>query len=158
MNGEGVAGIEIRFMRPSDADSVHSLIISSLDEYFSPEIPLYFLNQWPRGSFVASDFAGNIVGYIAGASLSGGRVSVSLLCVEHSSRGRGIGSALLGHLETSARMEGIRTIQLEVKTSNSQAIRFYERRGFMRTEVLPGFYNDGSDGIRMVSSAFGANN
>ncbi len=145
-------------MRPADADAVHSLMLSTLDEYFSPEIPLYFLNQWPRGSFVASDFMGNILGYIAGASLSGARVSVSLLCVSGSARRRGIGTALLDHLMLAARMEGMRSVQLEVKTTNLQAIRFYEHRGFMRTEELPRFYNDGSDGIRMVSNTYGAAN
>lgn len=158
MQRGGVAGVEVRPMRPGDADAVHSLMASSLDEYFSPEIPLYFLNQWSRGSFVAADFAGNILGYIAGALLSGGRASVSLLCVDRNSRGRGIGSALLAHLLSAARMEGIRTVQLEVKTLNTNAIRFYERRGFTRTEALPAFYNDGSDGIRMVASSCGSMN
>jgi len=153
-----VAGVEIRAMRPADAEAVHSLMMSSLDEFFSPEIPLYFLNQWPRGSFVAADFMGNMLGYVAGASLAGGRASVALLCVKASARGRGIGSALLRHLETAARMEGMRAVQLEVKSSNLGAIRFYERRGFIRAEELPGFYNDGSDGIRMVSSSFGSAN
>ena len=52
----------------------------------------------------------------------------------------------------------MRAVQLEVKSSNLGAIRFYERRGFIRAEELPGFYNDGSDGIRMVSSSFGSAN
>ena len=158
MQGGNVAGVEIRLMRPGDAEAVHSLIGMSLDEYFSPEIPLYFLNQWSRGSFVAADFAGNVIGYIAGAVLSGMRASVSLFCVSPNARGRGIGSSLLAHLVNAARMEGIRTIQLEVKTVNTNAIRFYERRGFIRTEDLPAFYKDGSDGIRMVSSSCGAMN
>ena len=155
--GEGRTGTEIRAMRPGDAKAVHALILSSMDEYFAPEIPLYFLNQWPRGSFVSVDFLGNVVGYIAGAMLSGGRATVSLLCVSPDCRNRGIASALLEHVMSSARAEGIRTVQLEVKISNQSAVRFYERRGFTRTEILPAFYNDGSDGIRMVSSSVSLN-
>ena len=149
--GEGSTGVEVRAMRPGDANAVHSLMTVSLDEYFAPEMPMYFLQQWPRGSFVAVDFLGNVVGYIGGALLSGGRASVSRLCVSSGHRGRGIGSLLLSHLMMSARLEGLRSVQLEVKAGNLSAIRFYESRGFTVTESLPSFYNDGSDGLRMVA-------
>lgn len=73
--------VEIRMMRADDAPKVHQLMLSNLDEFFAPEIPMYFLSQWPRGSFVAVDFSGIVRGYIAGSSLAGGRASVALLCV-----------------------------------------------------------------------------
>lgn len=47
-------------------------------------------------------------------------------------------------------MDGYSIIQLEVRTSNLLAKRFYEKRGFRVTERLCGFYNDGGDGYRMV--------
>ena len=155
MSGSYVPGVEIRPIRPSDMPAVNYLISTSLDEYFAPEIPSFFMSQWPRGSFVAVDFMGNVIGYVAGSVLSGQRASVSLLCVSSARRGSGIGGALLERILSSTRMEGITSIQLEVRTTNTSAIRFYERRGFMKTEVLHGFYNDGGDGIRMVASTYG---
>ena len=49
-------------------------------------------------------------------------------------------------------MEGAGTVQLEVKEYNDAAIRFYTRNGFTVFERLEHFYNDGSAGVRMVSS------
>jgi len=137
-------------MRPADTGSAYSLMCRNLDEFFVPAVVDYFLMQWPSGQIVACEATGNIIGYLAGAKLDGGRSSVSLLCVDLAYRNRGIGSSLLNSFLRSARMEGIRSVQLEVRDTNVGAIRFYERRGFMVTEELPGFYNNGGNGIRMV--------
>ena len=51
-------------------------------------------------------------------------------------------------------MNGIGTIQLEVRTINENAIRFYKHLGFSVSEFLPSFYNDGGDGYRMVTATF----
>ena len=55
-------------------------------------------------------------------------------------------------------MEGIRTIQLEVRAENSEAMGFYNKRGFVLSERLPHYYNDGGDGYRMVSATYGSVN
>ena len=65
-------------------------------------------------------------------------------------RGKGIGTQLLEAFRRRCLMEGMSTIQLEVRTTNTNAIRFYERNGFVRTEYLRSFYNDCGDGYRMV--------
>ena len=76
-----------------------------------------------------------------------GRATVSLLAVDSSVRGHGAGTSLLSALRRACMMEGIGTIQLEVK--------FYKRHGFVITESLPHYYNDGGDGYRMVSATYG---
>ena len=45
-------------------------------------------------------------------------------------RGRGVGGALLGSIEGSARAAGAGLIWLHVEAANSAAIRLYERRGY----------------------------
>ncbi len=144
--------MEIRRMREEDAGEAYSLICSSLDEYFAPEVVSYFLAQWPAGQVVACDFSGRVVGYLAGARLSHGRCSIALFCVNPSYRSRGIGTMMLERFRHFASMEGFPTVQLEVKERNEAARRFYLRNGFTVTETLPAFYNDGSAGVRMVSS------
>jgi len=152
-----LSGIEIRNMRASDSDAVSDLIMRSLDEHYPREVPMYFLNQWPNGSLVAADFAGNIVGYLGGAKLGGARALVSLFCVAQDRRCMGIGTELLNRFMVAARIEGLRTVQLEVRANNAQAIRFYQGRGFMTVRELPDFYNDGGDAVRMVVSPNGRN-
>lgn len=84
-----------------------------------------------------------------------GRATVSLLAVDSSVRRHGAGTSLLSALRRACMMEGIGTIQLEVRTGNAQAIEFYKRHGFVITESLPHYYNDGGDGYRMVSATYG---
>ena len=84
-----------------------------------------------------------------------GRATVSLLAVDSSVRGHGAGTSLLSALRRACMMEGIGTIQLEVRTGNAQAIEFYKRHGFVITESQPHYYNDGGDGYRMVSATYG---
>lgn len=54
---------------------------------------------------------------------------LSILAVLPSSRGRGIGSALLDAVEARLRELGIQDLRIEVVTTNTDAMRLYERRG-----------------------------
>lgn len=139
-------------MRPSEAESAYAVMCMTLDQYYDRSVVDFFLLQWPRGQIVAVDFDGSVMGYLAGSRLQNGRASVALLCVAPGSQGRGVGTALVRRFMEQARMEGIRTVQLEVRPENKRAVRLYERLGFMAVENLPGFYNDGGAGLRMVAS------
>ncbi len=140
----------IRQAGEKDLEGVFVLMNSNLDEFFPPSVIMFFQEQWPQGQFVATDVFGNILGAICGSRLEGGRVSISLFAVDESCRGQGIGQQLLDTFRRRCYMDGYSIIQLEVRTSNLLAKRFYEKRGFRVTEHLHGFYNDGGDGYRMV--------
>ena len=70
------------------------------------------------------------------------------VAVSDRARGQGIGDILVAAAEQAARHRGSRRIYLEVRHSNAGAIRLYERRGYRRIGVLPGFYEDGEDAWR----------
>jgi ribosomal protein S18 acetylase RimI-like enzyme len=57
-------------------------------------------------------------------------------------RGRGVGSALLGHAETS--VPEARYIFLCVSSFNGNARRLYERRGYMLVGELPDYVIEGA--------------
>ena len=67
-----------------------------------------------------------------------------LLAVHPSWRGRGIGKELLIDSLKTARRRGIRSMNLEVRSSNT-AIKLYEKTGFEYVHRRPGYYR-GSDG------------
>lgn len=67
-----------------------------------------------------------------------------LLAVHPGWRGRGIGSALLTDSLANARRRGIRSMNLEVRASNT-AIKLYEKMGFEYVHRRPGYYR-GNDG------------
>jgi|SRR5690554_904429 len=65
------------------------------------------------------------------------------------SRGTGVGRALIEFAINVAREHQAAALSLEVKTDNFGAIRLYEKLDFAVVDVLPNYYDDGTDGYRM---------
>ncbi len=59
------------------------------------------------------------------------------MVVDPSRRGQGIGEQLLRHAIGDARALGCRRITLLTDSTNSSAMRFYERAGFVRSQMVP---------------------
>ena len=140
-----------RNMKAEDIPAAHILVNSNLDGKFSIEVLDYFLSFWPRGQFVAVDLFGNMVGVICGAKLANGRASITLFAVDSPMRGQGIGDKLYQTFRTECYMEGHSEIQLELRTENSSAYRFYSKRGFVISEKVYDLYGPGENGYRMVA-------
>jgi len=75
-----------------------------------------------------------------------------LLAVEIDVRRSGLGRALVGWLEKTARMGGIRRFRLEVRADAPGAQAFYECLGYREVGRLPGYYHDKLDAVQMVKS------
>jgi ribosomal-protein-alanine acetyltransferase len=70
------------------------------------------------------------------------------IVVAPSARGMGIGRRLLTRAERVARERGCIRIRLEVRMDNIPALRLYESLGFEDIKILPGYYEDGTHGMR----------
>lgn len=86
--------------------------------------------------FIAVDDRANPLGVLTYASRADG---VEVLYIEASSRHAGIGSALLAAL---FRLVGDRTVWLVTTNDNVEALRFYQRRGFVIRAVRVGAVDD----------------
>ncbi|WP_115719041.1 GNAT family N-acetyltransferase/peptidase C39 family protein [Gallaecimonas mangrovi] len=71
------------------------------------------------------------------------------LAVDPAARGRGVAKLLMEKIEQAAISEGSIAIRLEVQEDNQAAIGLYEKFGFKTITPLLGYYEDGSDGLRM---------
>ena len=69
------------------------------------------------------------------------------LAVSPQARGRGIGKRMIAKAEREARPRGCKRLRLEVRKDNRAAIRLYEQCGFTSSNVLPGYYEDGTDAL-----------
>ena len=137
----------IREFKPQkDDERLYDIALGSLDEIYNPNVFSSFYALWPQGQLVAVDLFDEPMGYISA-------VRFMMLAVDEGNRGNGIGSELLSRFKFEAVRSGINAITLEVKKDNEKAIRFYEKNGFRKIRALPRFYADGSDGMRMDSSA-----
>ena len=66
---------------------------------------------------------------------------INTLAVEHSMRRQGLATALLGHVLADLAAEGARRATLEVRRSNTAALRLYERLGFIVAAIRPNYYS-----------------
>ncbi len=69
------------------------------------------------------------------------RADVSKLLVHRSHRGRGIATALMAELETTARVLGISLLTLDT-AAGGDAAPLYERLGYVRAGEIPNFVQD----------------
>ena len=62
------------------------------------------------------------------------------ICVKRAWRGSGAAPALMDALLAFARENGFEQLNLEVRSDNIRAIRLYEKYGFRKLCVFPGFF------------------
>lgn len=72
-----------------------------------------------------------------------------LFAVRKQSQRRGIGSALLRWLESSAMAAGAQRIRLEARRENLAARSFYNEHGYHELVINPGRYSGAVDGIQL---------
>lgn len=73
-------------------------------------------------------------------SAGAGEAHVLNLCVAEGERRCGVGSRLLQRMTEHAASVGAREIYLEVRPSNTDAIRLYRARGFAQIGIRKGYY------------------
>ncbi len=62
----------------------------------------------------------------------------------------GIGRILLESAEAAARAHGRTSMVLEVREDNLGALALYQRTGYRNVKRIPGYYQDGAAGLRLV--------
>jgi len=135
---------------PRDRERLYAIMCASLDESYEVEMLYYFHVQWPDGQLVACDFTGMPIGLISTLKENTDHARIMMFAVDEGYRSIGVGSGLLIRLKRVAMMQGIRRISLEVRPSNTRAINLYKHHGFITSEMLRSYYNDGGDAVRMV--------
>jgi len=77
---------------------------------------------------------------------------LDLFAVDRPWQRRGLGRRLLGWLERPARVAGLARIVLEVRADNAGARACYERLGYRKLALLPGYYQDREAALRLGRS------
>lgn len=99
--------------------------------------------------YIVGELDGRIVAY-AGAWVSFNQAEVMNVAVEPEFRGQGIGTILFGKLIRAVKLRGATAITLEVRPSNTAAIKLYESFGLRSVGRRRGYYLDnGEDALIM---------
>lgn len=110
--------------------------------------------QNPGAVFLAAMLGETLVGY-CGMHTPMGECYLDNIAVFPEYRGLGIGSLLLEELENRARRLGGSFLTLEVRPSNTGAVRLYLSRGYVREGIRKRFYRDPEEDALLLTKHFG---
>ena len=136
----------VRSASEADLKAVHELLVSTwhatFDELLGRETVNAVTGQWhsiaaltanlkkPYSEFIVADNGEGAIDGMAFASQSeDGKASLHQLYVRPDAQVQGIGTMLLAEIEMA--FPGVRTMKLEVIERNTQAVNFYERKGYV---------------------------
>ena len=149
----------IRRAGPSDLISVMEINLKTLPEHYSDSFYESLLAELPE-AFIVAEIGGKHVGYIMCKTEFGfsnfkklgfvkkGHV-VSIAVVEEHRR-KGIGNALVEESVNGVKLRKCDEFYLEVRCSNTDAVRLYEKMGFEIRQQLNAYYRDGEDAYLMA--------
>jgi ribosomal-protein-alanine N-acetyltransferase len=112
---------------------------------------LDYLAQPASSVFLVATIDGIIVGY-ALAFHGRVRADIDSVAVTPAQRGQGVAAALLKRVIRSLRQRGFKTVSLNVRPENREAILLYQKLGFQRVRRVSGYYEDGGPAWRMRKS------
>ncbi|HSR40962.1 MAG TPA: ribosomal protein S18-alanine N-acetyltransferase [Longimicrobiales bacterium] len=125
----GPGDLRIRPMEHGDVARVAELEAEAFSNPWKPRTFRRLLERPGPELWVAELPGAGVVGYFVLWAVEG-EGELANLAVDTEHRRRGIGSALLDRVLERARAGGVRSLFLEVRVSNEEAVRLYERRGF----------------------------
>ncbi len=109
----------------------------------------HFLKSSTAHSWVA-ELEGAVVGNLILVTRSGSRVGrIYSVVVAPQARGRRLAERMVRAAQAAARRRGLRQIKLEVRQDNAPARALYAKLGYVEEQRLPGYYDDGADGLRL---------
>ena len=143
----------------SDIIPVMEINLRTLPEHYSDYFYESLLEELPE-AFIVAEISGQIVGYIMckiehgfsnfkklGFVKKGHVVSVAVID-EH--RRKGLGSVLVDEAVKGVKIVRCSELYLEVRCSNNDAVRLYEKLGFFIIQRLKAYYRDGEDAYVMA--------
>ncbi len=149
----------IRRCDPTDIIPVMEINLKTLPEHYSDYFYESLLDELPE-AFLVAEISGKLVGYIMckmeygfsnfkklGFVKKGHVVSVAVI---DEYRGKGFGSELVNESLKGVKMRQCGEMYLEVRCSNNDAVRLYEKLGFSINQRLKTYYRDGEDAYLMA--------
>lgn len=101
----------------------------------------FYAAKYPHCKFIVAELDGKIVA-CAGVEFFSDGAEIQSLAVAPKFRCQGIGRRLLMMLLDAVQSRGLSTVILEVRPSNTAAIKLYEDFGFQVVDRLKNFYLD----------------
>ena len=141
--------IKIRKMNLEDLESISNILYSDFDDFWSYDVFASELCSDNSSYFVALR-ENEIIGF-AGFKIICDETEIMNIVVRKSARSIGVGSLLMEHLLFEVHNKGASTVNLEVDSNNSVAIKLYEKFGFKKVGFRKGYYGDANAGAILMT-------
>lgn len=146
------SGGSIRKARLEDA----AAILRLEDQFPTDRMSLRSVRRFlrvPSAQVWVAEREGAVVGALIWLSRRNGRAArIYSVVIAPEARGLGLAQQLVTAMETEARAFGRETATLEVRADNAAARALYAKLGYELRAELPGYYEDGADGLRLVKA------
>ena len=140
--------MEINEMTLDDLELIKDTLYSEYDNFWSYNIlKNELLND--KTTYIVAKENNQIVGF-AGIMTCLDEATLNNIVVKKSCRGRGIGGELLDSIIELCGDLNMKTLTLEVDSSNTPAINLYKKFGFQNLGIRKKYYNHTSDAIIMT--------
>jgi len=136
-----ISEVYVRTMRVKDLPAVMKIERRSFPTPWSETLFQTEIEENSNADYVVACRADELVGY-AGMWVLPGGAHITNIAVDPDQRGRRVGTRLLLTLMQRVQFRGLRRMTLEVRKSNKQARRFYQRYGFKVQGIRANYYTD----------------
>jgi ribosomal-protein-alanine N-acetyltransferase len=105
-----------------------------------------------RAAFLVAEHEGRIRGNLLLLTRRDqpAKARIYSVIVDPAARGLGLAQQLVHAAERAALQRGCTTVTLEVRADNRAALSLYRKLGYAVERELPGYYDDGADGLRLA--------
>lgn len=142
--------VRIRPARMPDLDELLALEALFPSDRMSRRSLRRFIES-PRANVLVAENQGRVLGNLVLLTRKDSRTArIYSVIVDPQSRGLGLGRRLVERAIRVARDADRNWLSLEVRADNNAARALYARLGFVLAAALPGYYDDGADGIRLT--------
>lgn len=143
----------IREMQIDDLDQVMEIEEESFSVPWTANGFFTFLIR-NDATFLVSEDEEGINGYI-GLICAPPEGDITNVAVKASKRNRGIGKALVSEMIARAHEKGVDDVFLEVRVSNTPAIRLYETYGFENAGLRKNYYERPTEDAMIMKRSYG---
>ena len=140
--------LAIRPFQATDMFAIIKIASETLTEQYVPSLFNYFYETFPQG-FIIAEQHHKIIGFIIGIKITNDAARIIMLSVKQDYQQQQIGTKLLNKLIKTLENEKIKQINLEVRTDNKKAIKFYLKHGFKIIDTIKQFYQNGENAFIM---------
>ncbi len=146
----------IRTLEEKDLEQVLAIEQSVFTSPWPMREFLYELHENPFSNLIVIEEEGTIVGYCDYWILYE-QAQIADIAVMTSYQQKGFAQQLMDYVVRMVEEQGCENISLEVRVSNTKAIRFYEKNGFITVNTRKDYYPDTHEDAYLMVKPLGGN-